>query len=79
MELAIYDGIPHLITPVVTDPKKAAGALRWAVAEMERRYEIFAEVGARNIDMYEKLRFDKGSKGEQELEHLPYMVLLSMN
>lgn len=76
VELAIYDGIPHLITPVVTDPKKAAGALRWAVAEMERRYEIFAEVGARNIDMYEKLRLTKAAKGEQELEHLPYMVII---
>ncbi len=55
VELAVYDGVPHLISPVVTDPKKAATALRWAVAEMERRYKLFAETGVRNIDMYEEL------------------------
>ena len=49
LELSIYEGIPHLLLPVVTDPKKAALALRWAVEEMERRYELLAEAGVRNI------------------------------
>ena len=49
LELSIYDGLPHLIAPVVTNPKKAAGALQWAVAEMEARYKMMAEAGVRNI------------------------------
>ena len=53
VELSVFDGIPHLISPVVTDPKKAAIALRWAVGEMERRYELFAEAGVRNIETYQ--------------------------
>lgn len=52
VELSNYDGIPHLISPVVTDPKKASAALKWAVAEMERRYKMFADCGAKNIDSY---------------------------
>jgi len=52
VELTTYNGIPHLTTPVVTSPQKAAGALRWAVKEMERRYELFAAVGARDITRY---------------------------
>jgi len=52
LELSIYDGIPHLIAPVVTNPKKAANALRWAVSEMERRYQLLADYGFRNIDGY---------------------------
>ena len=63
VELAVYDGIPHLITPVVTDPKKAAAALRWAVIEMERRYELFAERGVRNVEMYANLP-EESSEGE---------------
>ena len=50
LELSVYEGIPHLLLPVVTDPKKAALALRWAVQEMERRYELLSEVGVRSID-----------------------------
>jgi S-DNA-T family DNA segregation ATPase FtsK/SpoIIIE len=55
VELATYNGIPHLVNPVVTDPKKAATALRWAVREMERRYELFAQAGVRDITRYNKL------------------------
>jgi S-DNA-T family DNA segregation ATPase FtsK/SpoIIIE len=55
LELSIYDGIPHLIAPVVTNPKKAAHALRWVVTEMERRYAMLSELGVRNIDNYNKL------------------------
>ena len=52
VELSVYNGIPHLFIPVVTDPKKAAGALNWAVAEMTKRYQMFAEVGVRNLAGY---------------------------
>jgi S-DNA-T family DNA segregation ATPase FtsK/SpoIIIE len=52
LELSIYEGIPHLLLPVVTDPKKAALALRWAVDEMERRYELLAKSGVRDISSY---------------------------
>ena len=55
LELSSYEGIPHLLLPVVTDPKKAALALRWAVEEMERRYQILSEAGVRNIAGYNKL------------------------
>ncbi|HZA51041.1 MAG TPA: DNA translocase FtsK 4TM domain-containing protein, partial [Myxococcaceae bacterium] len=55
LELSVYEGIPHLLLPVVTDPKKAALALRWAVEEMERRYALLAEAGVRNIGGYNKL------------------------
>ena len=52
LELSPYEGIPHLLLPVVTDPQKAALALKWAVAEMERRYKLMAETGVRNISGY---------------------------
>lgn len=52
LELSIYDGIPHLLTPVITDMKEAAGGLRWCVAEMERRYRLLAKIGVRNIAGY---------------------------
>lgn len=54
LELSVYEGIPHLLLPVVTDPKKAALALRWAVEEMERRYQLLSEAGVRNISGYNK-------------------------
>ena len=54
LELSIYDGIPHLLTPVVTDMKEAANALRWCVAEMERRYKLMASMGVRNIAGYNR-------------------------
>jgi S-DNA-T family DNA segregation ATPase FtsK/SpoIIIE len=52
LELSPYEGIPHLLAPVVMEPKKAASALRWLVAEMERRYQLLAIRKARNIDSY---------------------------
>jgi DNA segregation ATPase FtsK/SpoIIIE, S-DNA-T family len=62
LELSVYEGIPHLLLPVVTDPKKAALALRWAVEEMERRYQLLSEAGVRNIAGYNKLV--DGAKGD---------------
>ena len=54
VELGIYSGIPHMLTPVVTEPKKAAGALQWAVVEMLKRYRLFSEAGVRDIDGYNR-------------------------
>jgi S-DNA-T family DNA segregation ATPase FtsK/SpoIIIE len=88
IELSVYDDIPHLISPVVTDMKKATNALFWAVREMERRYEVLAETGTRNIDQYnefvdrenKKSKSVKGDKGEEQdqgfLERLPYIVII---
>lgn len=74
VELAVFDGIPHMLLPVVTDMKKAARALRWAVDEMERRYQLFADAGARNITSYNE-RVDKVLRGEMPIEKLaPHRV-----
>ncbi|HEV8487315.1 MAG TPA: DNA translocase FtsK, partial [Blastocatellia bacterium] len=54
LELGLYEGIPHLLTPIVTDPKRAANALRWAVNEMESRYKVLAALGVRNIEQYNR-------------------------
>jgi len=86
VELGMYEGIPHLLTPVITDPKKATNALRNAVLEMERRLRLLAEQGARNIDQYNKkirklqaeprsLFEDNEPRGE-ELAPLPYILIL---
>jgi len=64
LELSIYEGIPHLLLPVVTNPKKAALALKWAVKEMERRYRLMSEKGVRNVDSYNK-KLEKEAKGEE--------------
>ncbi len=64
LELSIYDGIPHLLTPVVTDMKEAANALRWCVGEMERRYRLMASLGVRNITGYNKKVKDAEDAGE---------------
>ncbi len=64
LELSIYDGIPHLLTPVVTDPHKAVMALKWAVREMETRYQAMSKVGVRNIDGYNKRILEAQAKGE---------------
>lgn len=70
VELAEYNGIPHLLMPVVTEPRKAAGALGASVAEMERRYKLFAENNVREIKAYNKLAAQKG------MEHLPYIAII---
>jgi S-DNA-T family DNA segregation ATPase FtsK/SpoIIIE len=65
LELSVYDGIPHLLTPVVTDPKKAVVALKWAVREMEERYKKMSKLGVRNIDGYNARLTEAKSKGEE--------------
>jgi DNA segregation ATPase FtsK/SpoIIIE, S-DNA-T family len=65
LELSVYDGIPHLLTPVVTDPKKAVVALKWAVREMEERYKRMSKLGVRNIDGYNARLVEARAKGEE--------------
>lgn len=71
IELGVYNGIPHLLVPVVSDPKKAAGALAWAVGEMERRFALIEEVGVRDIIAYNEV-----AKVETEREALPRIVIV---
>lgn len=70
VELGVYNGIPHLLIPVVTDPKKAAGALNWAVTEMMRRYELFKDTGVRKLESYNKLMETTGG------EKVPQLVII---
>src|SRR6201998_2418275 len=65
LELSVYDGIPHLLTPVVTDPKKAVVALKWAVREMEERYKRMSKLGVRNVDGYNARLAEAKAKGER--------------
>ena len=85
LELSIYDGIPHLLLPVVTDAKKAALALRWAVSEMERRYQLLSETGVKNITSFNKLveknpmftrKDEDGDDEDVILEKLPFIVIV---
>jgi S-DNA-T family DNA segregation ATPase FtsK/SpoIIIE len=79
IELSTYEGIPHLLHPVLTDPKKATLGLRWTVEEMERRYFLLSKVGARNITMYNakiKKMENRPEEGEDRLETLPYIVVV---
>lgn len=77
VELSVYNGIPHLMIPVVTDPKKAAGALHWAVAEMTDRYQKFAEVGVRDLKGYNaKIDALPTIDGEPKPEKLPQIVII---
>ena len=86
LELGMYEGIPHLLTPVITDPKKATNALRNAVLEMERRLRLLAEYGVRNIDQFnKKVRklqeeprslFEEDEAHAEELRPLPYILIL---
>ena len=70
VELSVYNGIPHLLIPVVTDPKKAAGALAWAVQEMDNRYNLFAEKGVRDLKGYNKVAKHEG------IGQLPQIVII---
>ncbi|MBI4335664.1 MAG: DNA translocase FtsK [Candidatus Omnitrophica bacterium] len=80
VELAIFNDIPHLLCPVVTEHKKVSAALDWVVGEMESRYKLFAKIGARNIDIYnQKVNGrdkDSGKEGDQEYQKLPYIVVI---
>ena len=92
LELSVYEGIPHLLTPVVTDMKEAANALRWCVSEMERRYQLMANLGVRNINGFNKKVSEAADRGQPladpfytpageddeapALEELPYVVIL---
>ena len=70
VELGVYNGIPHLLIPVVTEAKKAAGALNWAVSEMMKRYELFKDAGVRKLEVYNKLMEKTGG------EKLPQIVII---
>ncbi|MFC7745850.1 DNA translocase FtsK [Lentibacillus kimchii] len=78
VELNVYNGIPHLLTPVVTDPKKASNALQKVVTEMDRRYELFSESGTRNIEGYNDYirKFNETAADEDRQPNLPYIVVL---
>lgn len=79
VELSIYNGIPHLLIPVVTDPKKASGALNWAVAEMTNRYKKFTETGVRNIEGYNRKVKELQKSGEidpETIKKMPQIVII---
>lgn len=71
VELSMYNGLPHLLIPVVTDPKKAAGSLHWAVTEMDRRFELIEEVGVRDVASYNRI-----TKDDPEKEFLPQIIIV---
>jgi len=80
LELGVYEGVPHLFTPIITEPKLAANALRNAVREMERRLKLLAEKGVRNVDQYNRL-FDDDEPGlfdeqSDEPRRLPYIIII---
>ena len=79
LELGNYEGVPHLFTPIITEPKLAANALRNAVREMERRLKLLAEKGVRNMEQYNKLFDDDGTGSlfgeDSEDRPLPYIVI----
>jgi S-DNA-T family DNA segregation ATPase FtsK/SpoIIIE len=80
LELGLYEGIPHLLTPIVTDPKRASNALKWAVTEMENRYRELATLGVRNIDQYNRQVREMtvptlAEEGAEARKPLPYIVI----
>lgn len=77
VELSVYNGIPHLLIPVVTDPKKAAGALNWAVAEMTKRYEAFAQYNVRDLEGYNnKIKNIEDIEEEGKPEKMPQIIII---
>lgn len=77
VELSVYNGIPHLLLPVVTDTRKASAALNWAVAEMTRRYKQFAEAGVRDLEGYNAMAHSVGLRGDgPDLEPMPRIVVI---
>jgi S-DNA-T family DNA segregation ATPase FtsK/SpoIIIE len=76
VELNVYNGIPHLMIPVVTDPKKASAALNWSVAEMERRYQLFALAKVKDLNGYNALVRSKGSDAGENEKVLPRIVVI---
>ncbi|ANZ61751.1 cell division protein FtsK [Secundilactobacillus paracollinoides] len=76
VELSVYNGIPHLLTPVVSEPKKAARALHKVVHEMEQRYDLFAKVGQRKISGYNKFVQEQNQETDKPLPVLPYIVVI---
>lgn len=75
VELGQYNDAPHLLTRVITNPKKAADALQWAVAEMDRRYDLLADAGVRDIDSFRET-FDAGGLDEEMFDRFPYIVIV---
>ncbi len=75
VELGQYNGVPHLLTRVITNPKKANDALKWAVAEMDRRYDLVADAGTRDITGYRE-KLDRGELDEEQFDRFPYIVVL---
>ena len=78
VEMKIYNDLPHMLIPVVTDPKRVPSALKWLIAEMERRYQLFADLGARNIAGFNSklIHMSDDEKLEKGLEHLPYIICI---
>ncbi len=75
VELGQYNDVPHLLTRVITNPKKAADALKWAVAEMDRRYDLVADAGVRDITSYRE-KYDAGGLDEEMFDRFPYIVVI---
>lgn len=76
VELNVYNGIPHLLSPVVTDVEKVVPLLKNAISEMERRYRLFSQLGVRNLEGYRKLRLEKFARGDTSLHNLPSIVII---
>ncbi len=76
VELTSYNGIPHLLIPVVVDPKKAAGALNWAVDEMTKRYQLFSNYGVRNIEGFNKKVVAQGPNEDPQFKHMPQLIVI---
>ncbi|MCL4136873.1 UNVERIFIED_CONTAM: hypothetical protein GTU68_018918 [Idotea baltica] len=76
LELSVYEGIPHLLAPVVTDMSEAANALRWCIVEMERRYKLMSELGVRNLAGYNRKVMTREGQVPEELQELPCLVVI---